>query len=62
LEELLQQNNKQHANRNCHLRFRFIDFEEGTSLDMPSKGAKINPTNEFLDSIKSINGISYKLN
>lgn len=62
LDELLQQNNKQYANRNCHLRFRLIDFEEGTSLDMPSKGTKINPSNEFLDSIKNMNGISYKLN
>lgn len=62
LDELLQQNNKQHPNRNCHLRFRLVDFEEGTSLDMPSKGTKINPTNEFLESIKNINGISYKLN
>ena len=62
LDELVKSNAKQHPERKCNLRFRMVDFEDGTALDMPSKGLKVNPTNEFLENLSQLNGLSYKLN
>ncbi len=62
LETIVKTNAEQHPNRKCSLRFRLVDFEEGNYLEMPAKGLKINPTNEFLEQINNVQGLSYKLN
>ena len=62
IDQMLKLNSENNPNRKCSLRFRLVDFEEGAALDMPAKGLKINPTDEFLEQIGSLQGISYKLN
>ena len=62
LNTLIQENAAEHPNRKCALRFKLIDVEEGTSLEMPAKNIKINPTDELLWQLQGINGLSIKLN
>ncbi|MFM6954645.1 MAG: DNA polymerase III subunit alpha [Sphingobacteriaceae bacterium] len=62
LSNLIKENTTQHPNRKCALRFKLIDTEVGTSLEMPSKGAKISPTDEFMAQLQAVKGLSIKLN
>jgi DNA polymerase-3 subunit alpha len=62
LDEMVKSNAEQHRERKCSLRFRLVDFDGGNVLEMPAKSLKINPSNQFLEKIKSLNGLSYKLN
>ena len=62
LNALIQENAAEHPNRKCTLRFKLVDAEEGTSLEMPAKNIKINPTDELLWQLQGIKGLSIKLN
>ncbi len=62
LDEMVKSNAEEHRERKCSLRFRLVDFDGGNVLEMPTKSLKINPSNQFLEKIKSLNGLSYKLN
>lgn len=62
LNALIQDNAAEHPNRKCTLRFKLVDVEEGTSLEMPAKNIKINPTDELLWQLQGIKGLSIKLN
>ncbi len=53
--------NEEAQPKNCLLRFRIIDAEEGISVDMPSKKIKLNPNNELLELLAE-NKFEYKLN
>ncbi|HEY1024681.1 MAG TPA: DNA polymerase III subunit alpha [Sphingobacteriaceae bacterium] len=62
MDEMLQINSEQNPNRNCQLKFAVLDYETETSIELPAKSIKINPSNEFLDELAKINGVRYKLN
>lgn len=62
MDEIVQLNVEQNPQRNCQLKFMIMDFEGGTTLEMPSKTLKINPSNEFLEDITGLLGVRYKLN
>jgi DNA polymerase-3 subunit alpha len=62
LDRLIKENATEHPNRKCAVRFKLIETEVGTSLEMPSKNIKINPTDELLGQLQGIQGLSIKLN
>ena len=62
MEEIVKVNESENPLRNCQLRFQIFDYDNSVSLEMPSKKIKIFPSNEFLDHLKEISNISYKLN
>ena len=62
LNTLILENAAEHPNRKCALRFKLVDAEEGTSLEMPAKNIKINPTDNLLWQLQGIQGLSIKLN
>ncbi len=62
LSSIIAANGTHEANRNCQLRFLVLDHEEKISLEMPSKGIKIDPNNDFMTSLLAIEGLKYKLN
>jgi len=62
LDSLIKENAAEHPNRKCAVRFKLIETEVGTSLEMPSKNIKINPTDELLGQLQALQGLSIKLN
>ncbi|NEU07724.1 DNA polymerase III subunit alpha [Flavihumibacter sp. R14] len=62
IDEIVNHNKEQNPNRNCQLKFQIFDYDEETTLEMPSKSVKINPSNEFLEHLAKLNGVRYKLN
>ena len=62
LDGLIKENAAEHPNRKCAIRFKLVETEVGTSLEMPSKNIKINPTDELLGQLQGIHGLSIKLN
>jgi DNA polymerase-3 subunit alpha len=62
IDEIVKTNTEQNPVRNCQLKFMIMDYEEETSLEMPSKTLKITPSNEFLEDISKLVGVRYKLN
>ena len=46
----------------CNLTVSVFDPEEKIEVTMLSRKAKISPTNEFLEELKKMNGVVYKLN
>jgi DNA polymerase-3 subunit alpha len=62
LDGLIKENAAEHPNRKCAIRFKLVETEVGTSLEMPSKNIKINPTDELLGQLQGIQGLSIKLN
>jgi DNA polymerase-3 subunit alpha len=62
MDEIVKLNTEQNPQRNCQLKFMIMDFEGETTLEMPSKSVKINPSNEFLEDISKLLGVRYKLN
>jgi len=62
MDEIVKLNTEQNPQRNCQLKFMIMDFEGETTLEMPSKTVKINPSNEFLEDISKLLGVRYKLN
>ncbi len=62
MDEIVKTNAEQNQNRTCQLKFKLIDYEDETILEMPSKTIKIYPSNEFLDDLIKLKGVRYKLN
>ncbi|WP_257658955.1 DNA polymerase III subunit alpha [Parapedobacter lycopersici] len=62
VKQLVHTNIEQSENKTCQLRFMVLDHEGEIGLEMPSKGIKINPSNEFIDGLVALNGVKYKLN
>ena len=62
IELIVKTNSEQNPVRNCQLKFMIMDYDEETTLEMPSKTLKISPSNEFLEDISKLVGVRYKLN
>lgn len=59
---MIEENKENTEQQNCQLNFVVYDREQNVSLDLPSKSLKINPDNAFLEQLKELNVVSYKLN
>ena len=59
---IIAENKENTEQQNCQLNFVVYDREQNVSLDLPSKSLKINPDNAFLEQLKELNAVSYKLN
>ncbi len=62
IEKLLKQNEADNSQRNCRLRFSVVDKDENYVLEMPSKNWTIFPSNEFIEQLNGLSGVSYRLN
>src|SRR5690606_11468183 len=62
IQHLVHANIEQHENTTCQLKFAVRDFESEISVEMPSKGLKISPSNDFIEALMELNGVNYKLN
>lgn len=62
LKALVERNHSLHEQRKCELKFTILDYEEEITLEMPSRNIKINPDDDFLETISKISGLRYKLN
>ncbi|WP_353197693.1 DNA polymerase III subunit alpha [Parapedobacter defluvii] len=62
IQHLVHTNIEQHENTTCQLKFAVRDFESEISVEMPSKGLKISPSNDFIEALMELNGVNYKLN
>src|SRR3546814_9433972 len=56
IQQLVHTNNEQYESKTCQLRFAIRDLESEISIEMPSKGLKINVSNDFIDTLTKING------
>jgi DNA polymerase-3 subunit alpha len=59
---MIEENKENTEQQNCQLNFVVYDREQNVSLDLPSKSLKVNPDNHFLEQLKDLNVVSYKLN
>jgi DNA polymerase-3 subunit alpha len=62
INKLISDNKTNTEQQNCQLNFAVYDREQGVQLDLPSKSLKINPNNDFLEQLTTLNIINYKLN
>jgi DNA polymerase-3 subunit alpha len=62
IDDLIEINKSTTEHQNCLLHFAVYDREQNVVLDLPSKSLKINPNNEFLEKLTTLNIINYKLN
>ncbi|SFC14060.1 DNA polymerase-3 subunit alpha [Parapedobacter composti] len=62
IQQLVNANIEQYENTTCQLRFAVRDFESEISIEMPSKGLKVSPSNDFITALTELNGVNYKLN
>ncbi|WP_257670318.1 DNA polymerase III subunit alpha [Parapedobacter tibetensis] len=62
IKHIVHANMEQHENKTCQLRFAVRDFDAEISIEMPSKGVKISPSNDFIEALTEMNGVNYKLN
>jgi DNA polymerase-3 subunit alpha len=62
INELIQSNAKQDHPKNCAVVFNVEDPEDKMEVKMLSRKVKINPSNEFLNGLKEIGVMKYKLN
>lgn len=60
--EILEENKENTDKQDCRLDFEVYDRENSLKLELPSKGLKINPNNQFLDALGKLNFVNYKLN
>jgi DNA polymerase-3 subunit alpha len=59
---IIEDNKANTEQQNCKLNFTIYDSEKNISLELPSKSLKINPNNEFLESLTELHVVNYKLN
>jgi len=59
---IIEDNKANTEQQNCKLNFTIYDGEKNISLELPSKSLKINPNNEFLESLTDLHAVNYKLN
>ncbi len=62
LQGLVEANNQKYAVKNCMLRFQVKDKEEAIAIEMPSRNFKINPADDFIDSVKELTKNQPQLN
>ncbi|MFC3199748.1 DNA polymerase III subunit alpha [Parapedobacter deserti] len=62
IQQLVSTNIEKHESKTCQLRFAVRDFESEISIEMPSKGLKISPSNDFIEALTDMTGVNYKLN
>ena len=62
IDDILNENKVNTEQQNCKLNFEVFDMEQNLKLELPSKSLKINPNNQFLDQLKKLNAVHYKLN
>ncbi|SEM38276.1 DNA polymerase III, alpha subunit [bacterium A37T11] len=62
LSNVVLQNVQESENKNCQLKFLVLDQEDDYGLEMFSKDLRIQPSNEFIDTLTKINGVRYRLN
>jgi len=51
MQELVESTKEDGQEANCQLKFKVGDVQDGTVVEMPAKGVKINVTNEFLEGL-----------
>jgi DNA polymerase-3 subunit alpha len=61
INAILEDNKANTDQQNCQLLFEIYDREQNVNIKMPSKSVKINPSNHFLDQLKSLD-VHPKLN
>ncbi len=62
LKKIVSTNLEKNLNKNCLLKFKIIDNLEGIDVQLISSETKINPSNEFMQQIKSLAGVEFMLN
>lgn len=62
IQILVEDNKASTEHQNCALNFMVFDQEKNIKVELPSKSIKINPTNKFLEQLKGLHVINYKLN
>ena len=63
LQEMVKNNATQYEQKNCKLNFEVSDDDEyQINLNLTSSAIKVNPADEFLNNLKLMVGVSYKLN
>ncbi|MCY1540897.1 hypothetical protein D9M68_765630 [compost metagenome] len=62
IDQLLEENRANSENHNCKLNFEVHDRDQNLKLALPSKSLRINPNNKFLEQIRNLNIVDYKLN
>lgn len=60
--EIIETNSKTDLQKNCELKIKVVDQEQGISMEMPSRKCKVSPTNELLQALEQLKGISFRLN
>jgi len=61
INAILEDNKASTDQQNCQLLFEIYDREQNVNIKMPSKSVKINPSNHFLDQLRSLD-VHPKLN
>ncbi len=59
---LVDENNKTDQPKNCMQKFSIYDQDENFGVELPSKRVRVNPNNDFLGALKSLQGVNFKLN
>lgn len=59
---LIEENSKTDLQKNCELKIKVIDQEQGIAMEMPSRKCKISPSNELLQALDQLKGVSFRLN
>ena len=62
IQILVEDNKASTEHQNCALNFLVFDQERNVRVELPSKTIKINPTNKFLEQLKGLHVVNYKLN
>ncbi len=59
---ILEENSKTDTQKNCELKFKIVDQEQGIAMEMPSRKCKVSPTNELLKALDELKEVSFRLN
>lgn len=62
LQALMDINQQNYPVKNCTLRFMIKDQEEALLVELPSKNLKVNPNDDFLESLQNLSNVTYRLN
>ncbi|TAF47707.1 MAG: DNA polymerase III subunit alpha [Sphingobacteriales bacterium] len=62
LQQLISTNTSNYKEKKCKLNFEVTDDSYQISLNLVSTKVKINPANDFLEGLKLIAGLAYRLN
>ena len=59
---ILEENSKTDAQKNCELKIKVIDQEQGIAMEMPSRKVRLYPSNELLKALEQLKGVTFRLN